>query len=142
MTKNIIVGNINDNIPKICNIMKQYDIGFLPIASKNKIVGVITDRDIVIKIINNNDEKSTISNYMNKEIITIDKNNTIEEVLNIMGEKKIKRILITDKKKIIGIISISDLLGQSKNILNTIEKIFKIGPNKHHYETEIDEFYL
>lgn len=144
MTKDIIVGDINNNIYEIANIMKKYDIGFLPIAKRNKIVGVITDRDIVVKCLANKDI-NTIDDYMNKTIISLPVNTNIENVLKVMGQEQIKRILITDNKKLIGIISLSDIINSesyNEETYVTFKKIYKIKKNNDYYKTEIDEFYL
>lgn len=144
MSKKIIVGNSFDNISKISSIMKDNDIGFLPIVSDNKIIGVITDRDIVVKVISNNDFDCDITNYISKDIISVDVNSDLLDVLAIMKKFKVKRVLVTNDKHVVGIVSISDLLNCefSKEVFSTIRDIFEIGPNVHKYETQIDEFYL
>ena len=48
MTKNIIVSDTNTDIFTLAKIMKTYNIGFIPIEKDKKIIGVITDRDIVV----------------------------------------------------------------------------------------------
>ena len=54
MCSSLIVFDINSSLNELANTMKKYDIGFVPIANKNKIVGVLTDRDIVTRILANN----------------------------------------------------------------------------------------
>lgn len=142
MCRNIVVGRVNDDLYNVCKVMKENDIGFLPIVDKDKVVGVITDRDIVVNFISNNDDTSFISNYMNRDIISVDINDSVDDVLDLMGTNRVKRVLVTSDGKVVGVISISDLLDCSGDVLDTIKKIFKVGPNKHFYETEIDEFYL
>lgn len=144
MSKKIIVGDIKDDIVKISNIMKDNDIGFVPIADGNKIVGVITDRDIVTKIISNNDIDADITSYMTKDIISVSSDSDISLVLDVMKKHKIKRLLITEDNKVIGIVSISDILfcKIDTKLLSSIKEIWEVGPNIHKYETEIDEFYL
>ena len=84
MSKNIIVGSVDDGIYEIASIMKENDIGFVPIARDDKIVGVITDRDIVVKIISNHDYNSNITNYMTKDIVDVSIDSSLSDVLNIM----------------------------------------------------------
>ena len=62
----IVVGSINDSLKDVSLLMLNYDIGFLPIKNKKKIVGVLTDRDLVINGIVNN---SAISDIMNRTLI-------------------------------------------------------------------------
>lgn len=144
VNKNIIVGNINNSISDIASIMKIHNIGFIPISNNQKIVGVITDRDIVINCISNNcncNEK--IENYINRNVIHIDWNREINDALNIMAKEKIKRILISDNMKLIGILSLSDIINlEEKKVLETIKIIWEIKDNNKNIEPEIDEYYL
>lgn len=144
VNKNLIVGNIDNSITEISNIMKKHNIGFLPICDNNKIVGVITDRDIVINCISNNcNTNDKIENYINKNIIYIDCNKEISDALNIMASEKIKRIMISDNKKLIGILSLSDIINlDEKKVLDTIKTIWQITDHSKNIEPEIDEYYL
>ena len=62
-----------------------------------------------------------------------------------MGEKKVRRIIVTDSNKISGILSLADILSISnyKDLINdNLQKIFEINRNDDLFKTEIDEFYL
>ena len=146
MTKNIIVSDINDDIFKIAKLMKDNNIGFIPIKKDKNIIGVITDRDIVIDIIANNDLNNNIEAYVNKNIVYCDKFDNIDTILDKMKNYKIKRILVKDNNKLVGVISLSDILNccnNDNNIIEALKVIYKIDTNSSNEETsEIDEFYL
>ena len=145
ISKNLIVCSINDDLSVFSSKMKDYDIGFIPVVDKNKIVGIITDRDVACRIFKNNDVDPDVTDYMSRNIVSVDVNTNISSVLDMMKKNKIKRVLVTDKSNVIGVCSISDLLildDYKDEIYDTIKYIYTIGPNKHKYETEIDEFYL
>lgn len=146
MTKHIIVGSITNTLLEVALIMQKYDIGFLPIIDKNKIVGVITDRDIVINAISNNcSANDLIEKYITKNVITINQNETIDNALSIMSQKQIKRLIVISENKIVGILSLSDIINhnqQAVNIINILKQIWKINRNDDLFKTEIDEFYL
>lgn len=141
MSKNIISCKSNSNIYDVAKLMKEYNIGFIPIIDNN-LIGVITDRDIVIKCIYNND--INIKSYISNNIISIDENKNIKNALNLMKGKKIKRLIVTKEKEIVGILSLSDILNNSNDneIINTIKSIYEIKDNKLNKNSEIDEFYL
>jgi len=142
MSKNLIVGNHDDSIKSISDLMQEFDIGFIPISKENKIIGVITDRDIVVRgIASGAKSSSKIESYISPNIISCDVNESINELLNIMKESRIKRVLITDLEKVVGIVSISDILNE-KNALKTFKEIYEINRNDDFYKTEIDDFYL
>lgn len=145
MSKKIIVGSTTNTLSEIAELMKKYDIGFIPIVDKNKLVGVITDRDIVINAISNNCSfNDLIDKYVVKNIISIEQNKSIDDALNLMALKKVKRLIVTDNNKISGILTLSDILGNYDNeiLLDTFKQIFEINRNDDLFSTEIDEFYL
>ena len=146
MSKNLIICSSDINVINISNIMKKYNIGFIPIEKNKKIIGVITDRDIVINIISNKvNNNSSIESYVNSNIIHIEENSSIDECLNIMKENKVKRLIIVNKEKIVGVISLSDIL----NCYDDLDKVTEVAKviwsttkSDDNYKTEIDEFYL
>lgn len=146
MSKNLIICSSDINVINISNIMKKYNIGFIPIEKNKKIIGVITDRDIVINIISNKvNNNSSIESYVNSNIIHIEENSSIDECLNIMKENKVKRLIIVNKEKIVGVISLSDILNCYDD-LNKVTEVAKViwstTKSDDNYKTEIDEFYL
>lgn len=144
MCKNVIIGSVNNDIKEISKLMKDNNIGFMPISDETSIIGVITDRDIVINIIANNDIDSSLKAYLNTNIITCDEDDDIANVLDKMKTNKIKRILVKSDKKLVGIISLSDILNCDKcdNIIDTLKTIYKLDNNNCNNDTAIDEFYL
>lgn len=145
ISKNIICCDINSSIQEIASTMKRYDIGWIPIHDKKKIVGIITDRDIVTGMLSNHENShSKIQDYMTKNIISIPIQATLEEVLEKMAKHKIKRILITSNQKVEGVISLSDILNINNHhpkVWETIQNIYATSSTSH-MKTEIDEFYL
>ena len=142
MSKNLIIADINSNIIDIAKTMQENDIGIIPISQNNKIIGVLTDSDIVTKIISNNDNK--IKNYIIKTIITIDINQKLEEAINLIGNNKIKRLLVTNNKKLVGILSISDIIHNIDEhlLVENLKKIWEIYRNTSDNELKVNYFYL
>lgn len=144
VNKNIIIGDVKDSIVEIATIMKKNNIGFLPIKNDKKIIGVITDRDIVINCISNNcNNNDSVEGYINKNIIHIDWNREITDALNIMAREKIKRILVSNNMKLVGILSLSDIITkEEKKTVETIKTIWELKDNDRNIEPEVDEYYL
>lgn len=143
MTNSMMIVDKNTDIFDIAKIMKENDIGFVPISDKQKIIGVITDRDIVVKVLANKDTK--IYNYISKDIITCNIDDNINTILTIMAESKVKRLLVVDDKKVAGIISLSDILNincSNQDKIISIQSIWSISKNDQSHNLEIDEFYL
>ena len=141
MSKNLIVLN-DSSLEDIAKAMKRYDVGMVIIKENNKIKGIITDRDIVTKILANKDNK--IKEYLTTNLVSIDINSDINEAIDLMKKHKIKRLLVKKDNKLVGVLSLSDLLNTVDNniLIETYKTIFSINRNTDKYLTDIDEFEL
>lgn len=141
MSKNLIVLN-DSNLEDIAKAMKRYDVGMVIINENNKIKGIITDRDIVTKILANKDNK--IKEYLTTNLVSIDIKSDINEAIALMKKHKIKRLLVKKDNKLVGVLSLSDLLNTVDNniLIETYKTIFSINRNTDKYLTDIDEFEL
>ncbi len=152
MTKDMIIISPQDTLEDASSIMRNYDIGFLPVVEEDDVVGVITDRDIVIRAIAlGKNSKDSVEPYMTTYLICVDKETTLEDALERMAEEKVKRLLVEEKEKIIGLLSLSDILEKRKDDTYTLEMIEKIFQPVEEIsmtdeiaikEAEVDEFEL
>ena len=110
----IYVISPNTTLKTAADVMSKKNIGSLAIVDKKKIVGIITERDILCNAANLNKK---ISSAMTEDIISIDLNESIEEAAKIMSDNQIKRILVTEKDKLVGIITATDIIANS-DLLN------------------------
>ncbi|MBQ9318792.1 MAG: CBS domain-containing protein [Bacilli bacterium] len=141
MTKKIISCKSYASIYEISKKMKQYNIGFMPIID-NTIKGVITDRDIVTKCLYNHD--SEVKSYINNPIICVDADDELDKALDLMKENKIKRLIVTKEKEIVGILSLSDILNHYDNnkLIDTIKTIYELKDNLLNNTPKVDDYYL
>ena len=147
MTHELVIGNVTDSIANIAKLMKDFNIGFVPIAKDKQIVGVITDRDLVINALSNKVKSDdNIEEYMSVNLITINVNSSIKEALDLIGYKKVKRLIVEDDKKVVGIISISDLIKAAdidkECLITNLRKLLEIYRSNDYKQADIDEFYL
>ena len=103
--------NINSSIYQAAKMMYTYDVGILPVEKNGKIVGMITDRDIVLRIAAQNLEpqKASVEDAMTSYVISCSENDDIEEATELMEENHVHRLLVFDNEKAVGILSIGDL---------------------------------
>lgn len=139
MTKTVEVCGENEALSKACEIMWQKDCGVIPVVDKkSKLVGIITDRDIMIAAFLNDKTVAEIkcNEIITKKIISCSAADAVEDALKLMKKYQIKRLPVVDEKeKLEGIISITDILLSSgddkklrKKVLKTIEAISKLRP--------------
>lgn len=144
-SKFIVTNKNTDKIYEVAKNMLDYNIGFIPIVKSQKIIGVITDRDITTRIVANKiDLESSIDNYITKNLIYIDINKSIMDAKTLMEREKVKRLLVTDNNKLIGIISISDIIIKldDKDSSTLLKNIFEKETNIKYINSDINDFYL
>lgn len=142
MSKDLITCNPDDNILFVSNLMNVWDVGFILITEKDKLYGVVTDRDLVCDMAN---QLSTIKNYAHTNVITIDENKKPEDALKLMKKYKIKRLVVTNKDEITGVLSLSDLLAlniDDQLLLTTIKEIYTINRNNNNFNPNVHDFPL
>lgn len=144
MSKKIIFSDIDSSIKEVSNLMKENNIGFIPVKSNDKYIGVITDRDICLSIPTLHSINDSIKSYVSNSIVSIQVNDSIENALKLMSKNKIKRLLVKEKDNTIGVLSLSDILNytNSNNFIETCKSIFYIHDNNKVITAQIDEFYL
>jgi len=92
--------------------MKSLDVGFLPICEDDKLIGTVTDRDLVLRVLAEEKDPSTcaVRDIMNTDVHWCYEDQTTEEVTHYMAQKAIRRLLVLNRnKRLVGIISIGDL---------------------------------
>ena len=143
MTKDIISCDIKSSLKDAALLMLNYDIGFLPIKKNKKVVGCLTDRDIVIYGVANENYK--IEDSMKSVLVTINEESEIIDAINAMKEFKVRRLLVKKDKKLTGVISIADIVNnfsKNKDIVEMLKCIFEIDKNSNTSSLEVNDFEL
>ena len=114
MNKDIIVGEQELNLISISKIMSNNDIGSVVIVDDldtRRPIGIITERDIVrtIEMIQPQQLLVPIRDHMSRPLITLSSKATVYDAIKLMYEKKIRRIIILEKEKLVGIITDKDI---------------------------------
>ncbi len=110
----VIVIDHDVNLKQAAQIMSNKNIGSLVVLKNNKIVGILTETDVMKNISTLNKK---ISSAMSKTVITLDHNESLDNAALIMTENKVKRLPITDKGKLVGIVTATDIIANS-DVLN------------------------
>ncbi len=93
-------------------IMSRRDVGALPVVDEMGLVGIVSERDFVhvIARLEQCEIERKIDRYMNKDVVTVSPDTTLEECMTIMAEKKVRHLPVLDKKEMIGLISYGDVI--------------------------------
>ena len=119
----------NQSVRQALIIMSEKNIGAIIVVDNNDFpVGIFSERDYARKIIlkGKNSKDTLLDEVMTKELITITKDDKIDQCMEIMNEKRIRHLPVLENKKIVGIISIGDVLKimikEQKELIDHLQK--------------------
>jgi CBS domain-containing protein len=109
MTDQVECCTLLDNVFEVAVKMKELNVGAIPIVDKDKLVGMITDRDIVVRGVAEKHPGSTkVEDIMSDKLITISADASTNEAANLMAEHQIRRLPVVEGDKLVGIVSLGD----------------------------------
>jgi len=116
MSHGIEFAHADATIKETAEKMKEFDVGVLPVVVGDETVGMITDRDIVVRVIAHglDPEKTHVSDAITEGVEFCNEEDDIKEVVRLMEQQQIRRVVVKDNQgKVSGIVSLGDL---AKNV--------------------------
>jgi CBS domain-containing protein len=136
MTKDVTVCSPQTVIRDVADKMDDDGVGSLPVVENGRLIGIITDRDIVCRVLaDGRDTRSTFaSDAMSDDVVTCTPDESVVEAIHKMGEHQIRRIPVCDTNgRLRGIIAMADVALEAENdreIANALEQISRPTPNR------------
>jgi len=138
MIHKVITIDPNATIKQAAKLMNRHEIGCLIAAKQGKAMGIITERDLLKKVVeqSKNPEKTKVHEIMSKSVIVGTPRMEIPDAVRLMLQKKIKKLPIVTEGKIIGLITLTDIARTTKiepQMIGVIKELRKNGwlPPKH-----------
>ncbi len=133
MTDDVVTVTPQDNVYEVAVKMKENDTGFIPVVEGgDKLIGVITDRDLVIRGIAEKRPGSTaVDEVMTKGIKTASRDMSVDEAAELMAQQQIRRLPVCEGDRLIGIVSIGDLAVRNVFADNAGEALSEISEQVH-----------
>ena len=137
MTKDPVFCQPGDSLTKVANIMKQEDVGSVPVVESvgsRRLVGIITDRDIVVKAIaeGRSPEAATVTDAMTPNPVSCREEDDVDHALKLMKERPVRRMPIVDSAgQLTGIIAQADVATRVNKTGELVEAISETGTSRH-----------
>ncbi len=128
MTGNVKTANRKMSLREVAVLMRDGDMGAMPVVENNKLVGIVTDRDIVVRAIAEGKNFDTqIGDVMTTEIFSVKPDDFVFEAIRLMGDRQVRRIPVTTESgELAGIIAMADIaleMEDEREIAATLEEI-------------------
>ncbi len=134
MTRGVRTLAPGETVMKAAQAMKELDVGVIPVCDGQKLVGVVTDRDIVLRGVASG---CVVDQAQLKDVMTTDtqwcyEDQSLEEVSKTMRESQIRRLPVVDHQKhLVGILSLGDIATRTQTEAETGETLEEISKRRH-----------
>lgn len=109
MTKDVETCTLLDNVFEIAVKMRDLDVGAIPIVDGDRLVGMISDRDIVIRgVAEKHPPSSKVETVMSRNLVTATPEMQSKEAAKLMAQHKVRRLPVVEGDRLIGIVSLGD----------------------------------
>jgi CBS domain-containing protein len=136
MTRDVAVIPVEATLQDAAALMITEDVGFLPVEDHGKLVGVVTDRDIVLRAVAEGESPRTTSvrAVMTPEVFTCKESSTIEEAAKTMAGHHVRRLpVVAEDKRLVGMLSLSDLWSAPRERFVALEILEAVA---HHHDQD------
>jgi CBS domain-containing protein len=125
MIKKVIAVNSETTVKDAVNTMNKFEIGCLIVLTNNKVDGIITERDILKRIVGDGKDagKTKIKEIMSRPVWVIDPNADLETALHYMLKRKIKKLPVVKRGTLVGLLTLTDVARFQPELLNKFKKL-------------------
>ena len=130
MTSNPRSIDAEKSVAYAAKMMREEDVGLAPIVEGDKLIGMLTDRDIAIRVVaeDRNPEQVKVADVASKQVVTIDPQQDLDEALRIMAKHQVRRLPVVEEDgKLVGVVAQADIAreGDDMQTGKLVEEISK-----------------
>jgi CBS domain-containing protein len=129
MTRDVRTATPEMTLGEVSQMMRDGDMGSVPVVEDGRLTGIVTDRDIVVRCIaEGRGADAPVSEAMTTEIFAVKPDDFVFEAVRLMGDKQVRRIpVVADGGKLAGIISMADVALETEDDLEIAETLEEIS---------------
>jgi CBS domain-containing protein len=116
MTKSVAYVNPSSTVIDAAKLMQQHNVGSIPVCDQGGIVGIVTDRDIIVRNVasGKNPQQTAVRDVMTQNVLTVNPDMEMDEVTKMMASCKIRRVPVVDHNNLVGIVALGDVAIDAK----------------------------
>ena len=134
MTNSVDWASSNSSVLEVAKMMKKEDVGSIPICDGSKCTGIVTDRDIVLKVVaaGGNSSNTAAKDVMTTGVFSVTPDQDVHEAAALMSKNKIRRLPVVDQGNLVGIVALGDLAIEKVHINEAGDALSDISQGAHH----------
>ena len=111
MATNVVTLDAKSTAAEAARMMKERDIGDVVVREADRVCGIVTDRDIVVRAVaeDKNPQNVTLADICSHDLVTLAPTDSVSDAARVMSERAVRRVPVVENGKAVGIVSLGDL---------------------------------
>jgi CBS domain-containing protein len=125
MVREVITIDENATVKEAAEIMNKFEIGCLIAVRKGKAVGIITERDLLKRVVAEAKDvnKTRVKDVMSSPLVVVEPNLDLEEAVKLMFQMKIKKLPVVEGKRLVGLVSLTDIARFQPQMIKILKQL-------------------
>jgi CBS domain-containing protein len=127
MTAEVKTAAPSESLTDVARLMKQEDVGSVPVVDGERLIGVVTDRDIVVRGIADGSDPHAIKagDIASRDVVTVRPDDDLDAALRLMAQHQVRRLPVVDDGQLVGVVAQADVAQEAKekDVGHVVEEI-------------------
>ena len=127
MSKDVKMIKPDSSVKEVVAAMNRFNIGSIVVVEGDRPVGVISERDILRRVVEPSLAPATLTarQVMTSPVITISETATVDEAAKLMAKKKVRKLPVKSKEKLVGIVTFTDIVNEVLTMISMLEELVR-----------------
>ena len=130
MSNRVLSLRHNDTVSQAAQMLSNHNVGSLPVVTDGELVGIITDRDIVLRCVAGRSDATQmrVGEIMSTRVVTVSPEDSVKRAMDVMAAHQVRRLPVTEGRRVVGMLSLADIAraASSEHLAETVTEISKI----------------
>jgi len=142
MVREVITIDENSTVKEAAEVMNKFEIGCLIAVRKGKAVGIITERDLLKRVVAEAKDvnKTKVKDVMSSPLVVVEPGMDLEEAVKLMFQMKIKKLPVVEEKRLVGLVSLTDIARFQPQMIKILKQLAMRQPAPKSMKKVIDYY--
>lgn len=129
MTKNVAFVSPTTTVVEAAQLMQKHNVGSIPVCDQNGVIGIVTDRDIVVRNVahGKQPDQTTVKDIMTGSVKTVSPDTDMSEATRVMASSQVRRLPVVENNMLVGIVALGDVATDAKFDMEVSDALAEIS---------------
>jgi CBS domain-containing protein len=127
MTSDVRACEPSASVTEVAKLMAREDVGPIPVVEEGRLVGIVTDRDLVVRVLaeGRDPQTTTVGEIASRDVVTVSPDEDLDRALQLLAQHQVRRLPVVEGDRLVGIVAQADVArtGKDRETGEVVEQI-------------------